>query len=64
MAGQISVGDSDEAHVIPQDDMIEHEESEDCICMPGIEIVNEAWLYVHHSLDGRELQEPELTWGA
>jgi len=44
--------------------MIEHEESEDCICMPGIEIVNEAWLYVHHSLDGRELQEPELTWGA
>lgn len=41
---------------------IEHEISEDCICGPRCEPVkcddgSIGWLYVHHSLDGRETRE-------
>lgn len=47
------------AHVTPINDLIEHEDTEDCLCGPTLVPVNRAdgshgWLYVHHSLDGRE----------
>jgi hypothetical protein len=47
-------------HVLPLDDLIEHEQSEDCVCGPDVELVsavNDGWLISHHSLDGREAWE-------
>lgn len=53
-----------EMHIIPSDDLIEHEESTDCVCLPTSETVfcNDGsfrYMYTHHSLDGRELLEPD-----
>lgn len=41
-------------------DLIAHEIDENCVCGPTPEAVKRddgsvGWLYVHHSLDGREL---------
>lgn len=49
-------------HVVPVNDLVEHEVSEDCVCVPTAEPVQRedgsmGWLLVHHSLDGRELNE-------
>ncbi|AAR89783.1 hypothetical protein PBI_PATTYP_66 [Mycobacterium phage PattyP] len=47
-------------HVLPVDDLIEHEDiGDDCVCGPEIEPVFDAdgacgWVITHHSLDGRE----------
>lgn len=50
-------------HVIPTDDLIDHESSELCVCGPTAEEITSGqgygWLLVHHSLDGRELAEEE-----
>jgi hypothetical protein len=50
--------------VLPVDDLIEHAESDDCLCGPAFEPVEIqgggiGWIRVHHSLDGRELKEQE-----
>lgn len=50
-------------HVMPVDDLIEHEYV-DCVCGPEVVPIecddgSIAWLYVHDSLDGRELHEPD-----
>jgi hypothetical protein len=46
-------------HVIPTDDLIEHEtDGDDCVCGPTIEMTEGGWLVTHHSLDGRERGEP------
>lgn len=48
-------------HVLPADDLIEHIDVGDtCVCGPRAEPVQQEdgtidWVYVHHSLDGREL---------
>ena len=47
-------------HVEPVDDLIEHEDTDECICGPTVEPVPRddgsfGWLVIHHSLDGREL---------
>jgi hypothetical protein len=47
------------AHVVPCNDLIDHEGVEDCVCGPEVEPVRRkdgsvGWLIVHHSLDGRE----------
>lgn len=52
-----------ERHVIPRDDLIGHESDSDCVCEPECEPVarddgSMGWLYIHHSLDGREQHEP------
>lgn len=52
----------DEAHVMPNNDLIEHECHDECPCGPTVEPVQRqdgsvGWLYVHHSLDGREKYE-------
>lgn len=50
-------------HVYPAGDLVAHETNgEDCVCIPRVEAVatdsgGTNWLYVHHSLDGRELRE-------
>lgn len=49
-------------HVMPLADLVEHEDSEDCVCGPTPNPVKRedgsvGWVHVHHSLDGRELRE-------
>ena len=49
-------------HVFPVADLIDHDtESDDCICGPHPELVptqdGDAWILIHHSLDGRETKE-------
>lgn len=51
----------DVADIIPHHDLIEHT-YEDCACGPRTEPVKRVggsvgWIYVHHSLDGREQYE-------
>lgn len=46
-------------HVVPSNDLVEHDSTEGCVCGPRTEPVvrkdgSVGWLYVHHSLDGRE----------
>lgn len=41
-------------HVIPADDLREHEPSGQCWCNPSEEDECGATVYVHNSLDGRE----------
>lgn len=57
----IDIGDG-EFHVVPQGDAVEHECFDGCVCGPTVEPIERGdgsmgWLYVHHSLDGRELNE-------
>ena len=58
---------SDTFHVYPANDIIEHvTEGDDCVCGPDLEAVERddgsmGWLTVHHSLDGREANEPPPT---
>lgn len=45
-------------HVHPQDDLVGHEMTDDCICGPSWEQVprddgSVGWLIVHHALDAR-----------
>lgn len=51
-------------HVIPCNDLVEHDTGPDteCVCGPALEAVprddgSYGWVYVHHSLDGRERHE-------
>ena len=47
----------DKYHVTPVDDLVSHQESENCACNPRIEIVGENVLVIHNSYDRRELIE-------
>jgi hypothetical protein len=56
---------SDEQHILPIDDLIAHQPN-DCACGPTPEAVPHddgsfGWLVTHHSLDGRELTEPDYA---
>lgn len=60
----MSVGrepDRDVIHVLPVNDLVEHEESGgalcDCVCGPEVEFLDGGVLVTHHSLDGREERE-------
>lgn len=50
----------DTVHVVPNNDLVDHED-EGCVCGPTTEHVptehGDAWVVVHHSLDGRERHE-------
>lgn len=55
-------------HVTPINDLIEHEDSEDCVCQPTPRLVTMAngadgWVITHHSLDGRGLTEVDHEQG-
>lgn len=56
---------SDTIHVFPANDLIDHDtESDGCPCSPAIEAVPRddgsfGWVATHHSLDGREFNEPD-----
>lgn len=49
-------------HVVPVDDVINHETTDSCVCGPTPEAVPRrdgsiGWVVVHHSLVGREQAE-------
>lgn len=53
---------SNNVHVVPINDLIDHDLINDCLCGPAIQPVKRedgsvGWLTVHHSLDGREQHE-------
>lgn len=43
----------DQYHIIPLDDLLEHEASVSCWCRPSSDD-DEPSLFVHHAMDGRE----------
>ncbi len=43
-------------HVIPMNDLREHECSPECWCYPTMDLEAEGLVYIHHSLDGREAE--------
>jgi hypothetical protein len=54
---------SDERHVHPVGDLIEHDLTDDCPCGPAQQPVKRedgsiGWVVVHHALDGREFATP------
>lgn len=49
-------------HVVPVGDAVQYTSDNDCVCGPTVKpITNEdgsaQWLMIHHSLDGREIDE-------
>ena len=57
------LSDGETIHVLPIDDEVMHENTRNCVCIPDVEHVPndhgpDGWLYTHHSLDGREANEP------
>lgn len=58
----VAAEDITEAHIVPVDDLVEHVSEADCICGPDCEPIERsdgtfAYVYRHHSLDGREAHE-------
>ena len=47
----------DDIHVLPVNDILEHQECADCWCDPEIEVVGATLLIIHNSFDGREYKE-------
>lgn len=57
-----------EVHAVPLDDVIVHEFAPDCLCGPRSRCIPregraDGWTYTHHSVDGREFNEPDYTGG-
>ncbi len=44
-------------HVLPESDIREHREGNDCPCHPDQYVVGNNWLLVHHAWDAREAFE-------
>jgi len=44
-------------HIIPLNDLKEHEEESTCDCCPTLIIENGEMIFVHNSYDGRELKK-------
>lgn len=44
-------------HVLPVNDLKEHEESEHCHCQPKVEYEENGKVIIHNSYDGREIFE-------
>lgn len=46
-------------HIYPINDLVDHDNNDDCVCGPRVETVagddgSISWVVVHHSLDARE----------
>lgn len=50
----IDCDDDGPVHVVPINDLIDHEDSADCWCVPKVEHVDNGTLITHNSADGRE----------
>ena len=44
-------------HIIPLNDLKEHEEESACSCCPSMIIENGEMIFIHNSYDGREALE-------
>ena len=44
-------------HILPNNDLEEHEETTTCKCEPRIEIINGEMLIIHNAFDQREIIE-------
>lgn len=54
-------------HVTPDDDLVLHDLDSPCVCVPSVELVRkdgcpDGYLYIHYSLDRREVK-PEMKSG-
>lgn len=50
----------EKVHVTPTNDIILHELKDDeCVCGPEIEFKNGKMIIIHHSLDGREVNDKD-----
>lgn len=47
-------------HVVPVDDAIEHENSEDCICGPEVEFRPGSVSFIHHYLQHDPVKEQAI----
>lgn len=61
----LSVEDGFDFHVLPINDAVYHETS-NCVCLPEVEFfphedAPDSYLFIHSSLDGRELKERSDT---
>lgn len=48
----------DDIHIVPENDLREHEIDKRCWCKPTVDDTGDSMVVVHNSLDGRELTEP------
>lgn len=48
---------SNRVHVLPLNDVVDHDDNEDCFCGPTAKFVEGGVVFVHHSVDGREMSE-------
>lgn len=60
----IDLDGADHVHIMPINDLVEHEADDDgeCPCGPEVQPVERedgsiGWVYVHNALDGRDLEE-------
>lgn len=44
-------------HVIPINDIVDHDETTTCSCMPEIEYTEGGMIIIHNAYDGREYRE-------
>lgn len=44
-------------HVLPINDLREHQERRECWCLPRVDATSETAVITHHAADGRELVE-------
>lgn len=62
----VIVVEPDELHIVPQDDLIEHTTSPECICGPAIDPVLDPYIpgglkiIIHMALDGRKFDERDF----
>lgn len=48
---------ADGLHVIPLEDLREHDVADCCWCCPRVRVFNDRRIVIHNSLDGREILE-------
>jgi len=51
----------DTIQVVPENDIFEHTETENCGCNPVVEDVNGSRLIIHNAWDNREIHENDFT---
>lgn len=47
-------------HILPRNDLNEHEELTTCHCCPTVEYENGEMIIIHNSFDRRELKEKDI----
>ena len=57
MSYETNKKDKMSCHILPIDDLEEHEETTTCKCEPRLEIINGEMLIIHNSFDQREVIE-------